>query len=116
VASIGQEDYFCARQYTRSALSEAVILRSPAFATLCLPFVAVIFAHEAQFERAVELIGLAFTHRAGTPSWMKKWPPLTHLLVDLEAELGAETFEAVWARGRALELHTATVELLAELV
>ncbi len=77
-----------------------------------LPVAAIILAHEGQKERAVELIALAVTHPLSPPGWMEQWSLLTALRSDLAAELGAETYEAAWERGKQLNLETVVAELL----
>ncbi len=61
----------------------------------------------------MELLGLAFNHPTSHTGWMEKWPLLTRLRADLEAELGAEVYSAAWERGAALDLETTARALLA---
>lgn len=114
VGSIGMEDYHSAKAHVSSALTAATALRVPAFMTLCLPVAAIILAHEADTERALELIALASTHAASTPAWMKKWPTLAQLQADLRDELGEEACHELWERGRLLDLDTAVQQLLVD--
>jgi predicted ATPase/DNA-binding CsgD family transcriptional regulator len=112
VGTVGLGDYYCTRYYLQFALGQATALRSPAFIALCLPVAAIILAHQVETERAVELLGLAFTHRASAPSWMQAWPPVAGLLVDLKSELGAQVYTAAWDRGKQLDPETVAADLL----
>jgi hypothetical protein len=115
VAHSGLEEYQAAKRCIHTALKRTITLRSPAFITLCLPVAAIVLAHEVETERSIELIALAFTHPASTPTWMERWPLLTRLRADLKAELGPEVYQSIWARGRRLDLETVVTELLDEL-
>jgi hypothetical protein len=99
VGSAGRGDLYSARYSLRLALGQAVALRSPAFITLCLPVAAIILAHQGERARAVELLGLAFSHHAGAPSWMREWRPVADVQADLGSELGADAYGAAWASG-----------------
>jgi DNA-binding CsgD family transcriptional regulator len=99
VGSAGRGDLYSARHSLRLALGQAVTLRSPAFITLCLPVAAIILAHQGERARAVELLGLAFSHHAGAPSWMREWRPVADVQADLGSELGADAYGAAWASG-----------------
>ncbi len=64
------------------------------------------------FAHAVELLALAFTHPKSATGWMEKWPLLTRLRESLLNDLGEETFNAAWERGKQLDLETVVGELL----
>lgn len=104
VAGLGVEDYAAARRHARAALHQADSLGSPGFTLLCLPLVAVVLAHAAEPENAVELMGLAFTHPASTPGWVEIWPLITELRVELETELGTADYTTAWERGTSQDL------------
>lgn len=110
----GVGDYQAARRSLKPTLESAQALRGPAFATLCLPVMAVIRAHEAEPEEALSLLALAFTHPASTPTWLEKWPLLIDLQAELQAELGPETYARVWREGKELSLDMVTDDFMRE--
>ncbi len=112
VAACGLDDYPAARYHIRSALSFASALNVPAFLTLCLPVATVVLAHEVELEMTIEVLALAFTHRASTPSWVEQWSLLTNLQHDLRAELGEDEYQRLWNRGKTLDLDTITGNLI----
>lgn len=111
VAGCGLFDYQMAKQFIGAALSVAKELRSPAFGTLCLPIAAVVLAHEAEDERAVEMLGLALGGQVSVPAWMEGWTPLRQLSRDLQAEMGNAAFEELWNTGRRQEVESVVAGL-----
>jgi hypothetical protein len=87
-------------------------LQAPSVQQFCLPLAAVLTETP---ERAVELLGLAYSAPQELTGWMAHWQPLADLRHNLEAELGAERYAAVWQRGARLDLDTVNEQLLAEL-
>jgi ATP/maltotriose-dependent transcriptional regulator MalT len=79
--------------------------------TIALPVAAILLVQEERFERAVEILGLAFQHPASAIAWMEQWPLLSRLRVRLEAELGAETHAAAWERGQTSNLEAVVLGL-----
>lgn len=79
---------------------------SPGPATVLLATEAVARAYEGRLESAVELLGLAFSQRPEVSGWLKKWPLLTTLRIDLETKLGTDTYSTVWKRGETLDLES----------
>jgi betaine-aldehyde dehydrogenase len=72
-------------------------------------------AGQGQVERAIELLGLAVHTRPGE---IKRWDVRPHwrsLLVDLEAELGSDVYQAAFERGKELDFDKAASELVEEL-
>jgi predicted ATPase/DNA-binding CsgD family transcriptional regulator len=69
-----------------------------------IPGLAVAEAYEGDKERAVELLGLVFTHPKSPKGWIAKWPLLTRLRDELCTELGEETYNAAWERGKNRDL------------
>src|SRR5262249_33002501 len=110
LASCGLREYDAARQHV-AALQQMGDTHQMALAHfLALVPQAVILAHEGAKEHAVELLGLAFTFPAEMTGWLERWPLLTRLRADLEAELGVESFTAAWERGKTLEVAMVTAE------
>jgi predicted ATPase/DNA-binding CsgD family transcriptional regulator len=114
LAACGLGDYETARSANQRAFQFSRRLNAPGRYLWHLPAACVILAHEGDTERAAELLGLAFTHPASAPAWMQKWPLLTRLRDQLEAELGAAAYQAAWDRGTSLDLETVVTELLLE--
>jgi len=114
VAGYSLEDYLHGDRYIRAALKLARSLHSPAFLTLCLPVWSVILAHENQSRRAVQLLGLAAARPTQQPAWMENWPRLHELRLEMEADLGSETYAALWERGKAQDLYETVTKLLEE--
>lgn len=106
VAGCGLSDYAAASAHSKQALALAGALHSPAFVKLCLPPTAVVRAHKAEAETAVELLGLAATPPGRMPAWMQAWPLLAQLRTDLAGELGQPAFDQCWSRGQNLALNT----------
>lgn len=112
VAATGLDDYPTAKYHIRHALSFAMSMHVPAFLTLCLPVAAIVLAHEVELEMTIQVLALALTHRASTPSWVEQWALLTELQQDLQTELGTEEYQRLWNQGTTLELQTLTEDLL----
>lgn len=111
IASCGQGIYQLAKRHILSALRVASSLSVPAFITICLPVFSIILAHEIEMELAVEVMALAHTHPASTPAWMEDWLLFARLRADLQAELGQETFNMLWERGRSSQLEAVVSDL-----
>jgi predicted ATPase/DNA-binding SARP family transcriptional activator len=92
-------DYAVARRWLQIAIRTEPAAHSPAALIWCHPIAAVLLAQAGDKIRAIELLALAFTHSTRVTGWLEKWPRLGELQAAAKAELGAETYEAVWARG-----------------
>lgn len=114
MAACGLAEYDVARKHQYRALQYASATHAIGLMTWCLPVSTILLAHEEQIEWAVTVLGLAFTHPASAIGWMGKWPLLTRLRVELEAELGTEAYEVAWEQGKSLDLETVVTALLAE--
>ncbi len=79
---------------------------NPSTATVLLATEAVARSHEARYESAVELLGLAFSQSPEAGGWLGKWALLTALRRDLETKLGTSAYSAAWKRGEALALES----------
>jgi tetratricopeptide (TPR) repeat protein len=113
LAACGLEAYAAARHHLHCALRFWGANRHTTPSLNALTVAGILLAHEGEVERAVEMLGLAFTHPASATGWMEKWPLLTRLRVDLEAELGAEVYQSAWERGAERDLDEVVAELLA---
>ena len=114
VAGYSLEDYLHGDRHIRAALHLARKLHSPAFLTLCLPVWAVILANENQSRRAVQLLGLAAARPTQQPAWLENWPLLHELRLEMEADLGGETYASLWEQGKSLDLYETVSDLLGE--
>jgi tetratricopeptide (TPR) repeat protein len=110
-ALCGLGEYQAAKEHNQAAMKQTTFF-GPAAQTWDLPIAAIILAHEGEKERSVEILGLALTHPLSPTGWIEKWPLLTRLRADLEAELGSEVYKAAWERGKALEPDQVVAELL----
>jgi DNA-binding CsgD family transcriptional regulator len=113
IAACGLENHDAAHRHMIMALKQFEP-RSHGMMTWCLPVAACIEAHTGSQERAVELLGLVFTHPASATGWMEKWPLLNRLRAELEASLGPKAYAAAWERGQALDLEAVVAQLLEE--
>jgi hypothetical protein len=82
--------------------------------TWILPLVGIILARKGQPERAVEMLGLYFNHPMRPTGWAEKWPLLSEWQARLQENLGANSYQAAWERGRDLVLMKVVEALLAE--
>ena len=112
IAACGTEDYHSVKQHILAALKISYQLQIPAFATLCLPVVAIVCAHNAEAENAIQYMALAFNHEASSPDWLAQWSLLTDLRNDLQEEFGQEAFEEAWKQGKNLSLQETVQHIL----
>ena len=73
-----------------------------------------LLAHRGEFSRAVELLGLTFTHPNGPRGYLQEHEGINQLCRDLEAELGPEAYHAAWERGAALDPNRVLADLQAK--
>ena len=74
-----------------------------------LSLVTFLYYHDRQTVKAVELLGLVFTHPLSVRSWMEKWELLSQLQETLQQELGNHTYIMAWEGGSQLDVeHTVT--------
>ena len=109
------QDYHTVRRNILAAIETTRTLQIPALNVMCLPVTAIVFAHQAEVERASELLALAFTHPAGTSAWLERWGLVRRLRHDLQTELGDDAFTSSWQRGSQLDLQTVTDTLIDDL-
>src|SRR5690606_36298514 len=111
IASCGLEDYEEARTHLSAAFQYLTNIQGLVGELAILPVAALICAHEKQPVRAVELLALAFTHPVSASSWMKQWPLLDRLQMEMEHILGCKEFSAAYERGKHLKLHEVITDL-----
>ena len=96
------------------SLVEARKINSLTLQQISLPVAAVLASREGDPERAVELLGLAYTAQADLTGWIAQWQLLNKIRADLEAALGAARYEAAWEQGAQLDLAVVIAQLLEE--
>jgi ATP/maltotriose-dependent transcriptional regulator MalT len=107
VAACGLQDTTAARQHMLAALD----YNEPDDWWRCLPVTAILLAHEGYKEFAVEVLALVASQPTSLTGWTEKWPLLTRLRAQLEAELGPLAYSAAWERGKSTELEAAAAEV-----
>ena len=112
LAACGLGEMQTAKEQLAQLLHMSLARRWPAVIAQCLPFAAIITADAGEAERAVELLSLAFHHPRSPKGWLKKWPLLTRLQLELKAALPADVFAVTWERGQALDLEATAHALL----
>lgn len=104
MSSCGVEDYNTATEAVITATQLASEIQIPSFALLCLPVASIILAHNVEVERAIQMMALAHSHPASAPAWIQRWAMLTNLQKALQAEVGAQAYSDLWARGQSANL------------
>ena len=112
LAACGLEDYSTVRSLARQALTPAYDRNFVVAMLMWLPILAVLAASEKEADRAVEFLGLAFTHPTSPFEWMERWPLLTRLRQRLEHELGTEVYDRAWKRGEKADLEAVILDAL----
>lgn len=84
----------------------------PGPATLCLVVEAAACAHEGAWERATELLGLAFQQPPYAGGWLHQWQLLCRLQQTLRTQLGDARYQEAWTRGSHHYLETIITALL----
>ena len=113
LAHIGLGNAAAARQSLHDVLNLTHhTLQAPSIQQFCLPLAAVLAGIS---ERAVELLGLAYSAPKELTGWMAHWQLLDDFQRDLEAALGTDKYTAAWERGTKLDLTAVVGELLTEL-
>ncbi len=105
-------------QYAAARLSYAALFETrqdePAPAALCLAIEAAACAQEGLLEEAAELLGLAFQQPTWASGWLRRWPLITRLRLDLAHQLGEEAYQAAWERGSCHDVESTIRSLLSE--
>ncbi|MHB8625596.1 MAG: helix-turn-helix domain-containing protein [Aggregatilineales bacterium] len=113
LANCGLGDDQAAEQALQATLRSASYnSRWPIFQRLCLPLAGILAARSGDLQRAVELLGLTSTAPHALIGWLEKWPLMTNLKSELQAELDVEAYESAWGRGKTLALDSVVAELL----
>jgi predicted ATPase/DNA-binding CsgD family transcriptional regulator len=111
IAACGLGDYQAVSESFTTILTHLMNIPGLAGLIICLPIGAILLAHMGNPVRAVELLGLAFTHPVHASGWMEKWALLTRLRGELEAMLGSVAYSAAWERGKLLDSDQVAAEL-----
>jgi ATP/maltotriose-dependent transcriptional regulator MalT len=111
LAACGLGDYAAAEEYLSAVFDFLAKIHGAAGVIAYLVVGALILAHRGITVRAVELLGLAFTHPIHASGWMEKWGLLTRLRAELEESLGSEIYAAAWKRGTVLDADDAAADL-----
>ncbi len=116
IAALGLEDYAAAQRHLRTVADYLNFETTNHVDRLALlPLVSVLLTKAGEHVKAVEWLGLAFTHPASVTGWMEKWGLLTRLRAKLENELGSAAYLAAWERGQALDLGTVFPQVVEQL-
>ncbi len=67
---------------------------------------AVACAQENRYERATELLGLAFEQPLFNSGWLSRWALVDRLKSELQAALGMDAYDDAWSRGQKLDYCT----------
>ncbi len=100
---IGLGDLDAARQHLQAAFKWAAYFPIEDRGGL-LYYHALLVTHEGRFERAAELLALAYANTPWVPLETETLPLARLSLARLQAELPPEVFEAAWERGEAMEV------------
>jgi predicted ATPase/DNA-binding CsgD family transcriptional regulator len=114
IAACGDEDNELIKEYVCTGLEAGKHLHVLGFSALYFPLAAVVWALDNKVEKAVEYLGLAFTHTESSSRWMQEWAFLTNVRGDLEAEIGSAKYQAAWERGSRLNYQHVIQEILSE--
>ncbi len=112
IAACGLGDYQTVKTSFPLALAHLIHMFGSVGILGSLPIATILLAQRGDQIRATELLALAFTHRISTSGWIKKWPLLNRLYLQLEQSLGYEAFTKAWERGKLLDLNDVSAELL----
>jgi tetratricopeptide (TPR) repeat protein len=113
VAACGLAEYDTAKQLVLKLLgkNEMVGLELQ----LIFPQLVLILAHEAHLIRAVEVLGLAFTHPYMSQGILVQWQPVVQVQQRLRSQLEPNVYDMAWQRGKQSDVTAIVDELLDEL-
>jgi len=100
-----------AREAMLLVLSEGLVYVGSRPMIDLIPHVAFVMVHDAYYEGAVELLGLADNYPSGATDWMGKWDKLTQLRTQLKDRLGEQAYQNAWERGAHLDLDVTVTQL-----
>lgn len=115
MCAIGLDDWDTVYEEAREALKIDFTFIGERLMVDFLPLMAFLYTHQQRFDRAVQVLGLAFSHPAGVTQWMKKWGLLMDLCATLGQELDHDHYNQAWDDGRQLDLKTAVTEMVSDL-
>ena len=79
-------------------------LREVLYALLCIVTQSLYLAHHDENEKAVEYLGLAFTHSVSPSGFLQGCPLFTNLRDDLKEKLSENSYDEAWERGKLLDV------------
>jgi predicted ATPase/DNA-binding CsgD family transcriptional regulator len=101
-AACGRGDVDAAQARLDAILAPIVSMAGPRGLLTCLPVLAVLSAHADRKLEAVQWLAVASNTSEETRAWVSIWPLTKRLVVNLEADLGAEAYGEAWQQGLAL--------------
>ena len=104
ISAIGFKDFQSVRHSIIEALQLVTSVISSRLMLDFLTLVAFLYHHDHQYLKAIELLGMIFTHPLATTGWMEKWALLSELRQTLKQELGEEPYNTIWEHGGLLDL------------
>ena len=111
LAACGQGNVTAAQEHLAVASSYLFEILGDVGIIAALPIAAVILAHHEHPVRAVELLALAHNHPLDAAGWIKKWPLVNRVCIELENVLGPAAYADAWERGTQSDLQAAMVDL-----
>ena len=115
ICAIGLDDFRSARCFIIQALRIDNSVISTRLMLNFLTLIAFLYHHDQQHTRAIELLGLIFTHPFAATGWMEKWEHLSQLREILQNELGEHAYTMAWERGTQLDVDDMLAEIRAYL-
>ncbi|MEM7797794.1 MAG: BTAD domain-containing putative transcriptional regulator [Chloroflexota bacterium] len=115
IAHVGLGEYTAARETIAAALHLARDSEGIGIAILALPICAHLYASFEAWERATELLALAYAQLGEWTGWLETWSLFIELRKQLETHGEPKLFSAAWHRGQHLDVWVTVDQLLAEL-
>lgn len=112
ITNIGLRQYPSAAKYLHASLTFVHASNNIMFMSLSLPPAALILWHQGEKTRAVECMGLWFTHPATQPQWFLNSVLGKDIFDRMKADLGEPAFNQAWHAGTLRDLKTTSAELL----
>ena len=108
----GEGDFVSAGKHLLQPLHLAATTDSQPYMAITLALATLIYDFYGRAEKAAELMGLVTQQSEVTTGWLTYYAPYAGLRVSLERQLGPNRFAASTQRGLAMELSSATEEVM----